>query len=148
MEKRIISVLIGLVGACGNNPKTEATDSLIIKALAFVPSGGERQYSEINSLIEELRAEKNKIAPGCAICQNPCGNTSDYDVELIDRFEENKLRILSELHEIAASAKCLSEADTELLYKTLTYIKYDMDERGLSALLAELHDMKKRIDGE
>lgn len=145
MEKRIISVLIGLVGACSNNPKTEATDRLLIKALAFVPSCEECKYSEIDSLISELRAEKNKIAPGCAICRHPCGNTSDYD---IDRLEENKLRILSELHEIAVCAKCLPEADTELLYKALAYIRYDMDERELSALLSELQDVKKRIDGE
>ena len=34
-ENRIISALIGLVGACNNNPKTENTDHVIIKALAF-----------------------------------------------------------------------------------------------------------------
>ena len=35
IEDRIISVLIGLVRACNNNPKTAATDSLVVKALAF-----------------------------------------------------------------------------------------------------------------
>lgn len=34
-EDKIISALIGLVGACSNNPKTAGTDSLVIKALAF-----------------------------------------------------------------------------------------------------------------
>ena len=36
MEKnKIISALIGLIGACNNNPKTENTDRIVIKALAF-----------------------------------------------------------------------------------------------------------------
>lgn len=35
VEDKVISALIGLAGACNNNPKKADTDSLIIKALAF-----------------------------------------------------------------------------------------------------------------
>ena len=34
-EDRIISAWIRLVGACNNNPKTDNTDNLVIKSLAF-----------------------------------------------------------------------------------------------------------------
>ena len=38
-EDKVISALIGLAGACSSNPKTDATDNVVIKALAAsVPS--------------------------------------------------------------------------------------------------------------
>ena len=49
-EDKTISALIGLVGACNNNPKTENTDRVIIKALAF-------PLTRILSAIQQLAAD-------------------------------------------------------------------------------------------
>ena len=89
IEDRIISVLIGLVRACNNNPKTAATDSLVVKALAFpllCPNCGDKA---VNEIIDEIRTEKNSVAPGCAVCTAPCGNTSDYDMRRIYEVDEH-----------------------------------------------------------
>ena len=89
IEDRIISVLIGLVRACNNNPKTAATDSLVVKALAFPllrPNCGDKA---VNEIIDEIRTEKNSVAPGCAVCIAPCGNTSDYDMRRIYEADEH-----------------------------------------------------------
>ena len=69
IEDRIISVLIGLVRACNNNPKTAATDSLVVKALAFpllCPNCGDKA---VNEIINEIRTEKNSVAPAVLFVQ-------------------------------------------------------------------------------
>lgn len=151
MKNRIISVLIGLVRACDSNPKTENTDRLLVKALAFAPSAPEPDDIETARLIDEIRAEKNRVAPGCALCTAPCGNTSDYDMSRIDccgeEIRDIKIQILSELYEIAASAECFTEPETALLYKSLSFVSYDMKKEALEALLAELEAVKHRIGG-
>lgn len=71
----IISALIGLVGAVSNNGKTEQTDSVIREAfLCLTDTGSEEE------MVQKIHAEKFSIAPDCATCLNPCGNTSDYDM--------------------------------------------------------------------
>ncbi len=144
MNKRIISVLIGLVGACNNGAATANTDPLLIKALAFSPSSD--NDPEIEKLIEEIRAEKNKVSPSCAVCASPCGNTSDYDFSRLDGVSEEirntKLEILAELHRIAKDAEKLYNKDIELLYKSLSYVSYDLDKEPLQNLLNELKEIK------
>ena len=119
-EDKIISALIGLVGACDNNPKTENTDRLVIKALASASNP-----DTVNDIVDEIRKEKNLISPGCAVCKMPCGNTSDYDMSRIynaeDEIRNAKLHILSEIRETAEyiyqNEVVLSEAETEFFIK-------------------------------
>lgn len=144
MDKRIISVLIGLVGACNNGVPTRNTDPLLIKALAFSPSSD--NDPEIEKLIEEIRAEKNIVSPGCATCVSPCGNTSDYDLSRLEGASEEirsiKLEILTELHRIAEDAEELYDKEMELLYKSLSYVSYDLEKEPLQNLLSELKKIK------
>lgn len=86
-DNKIISALISLVGACNSNPKTKSTDYLLIKALAFQLTQTDADDENIQALIEEIYAEKYRIAPSCASCQEPCGNTSDYDMSRIYKAE-------------------------------------------------------------
>ena len=53
-EDRIISALIGLVGACNNNPKTAGTDNLVIKALAFPLLYPEHDEEALRQMIDEI----------------------------------------------------------------------------------------------
>lgn len=144
MEKRIISVLIGLVGACNNGVPTRNTDPLLIKALAFSPSCDSGHETE--KLIEEIRAEKNIVSPGCAVCASPCGNTSDYDMSRLESAPEEirgiKEEILTELHRIAKEVEELYDKDIELLYKSLSYVSYDLEKEPLQSLLNELRKIK------
>lgn len=72
---RIISALIGLVGAMSNNGKTERTDSVVREAFLRLTDGDSEEET-----VQKIHAEKFAIAPDCATCLNPCGNTSDCDM--------------------------------------------------------------------
>lgn len=156
MEKnKIISALIGLIGACNNNPKTENTDYIVIKALAFLPEPSETSNKTLQALIEEIHTEKYAVAPGCAACQTPCGNTSDYDMNRIYEAEmeirDLKLEILSAVEELAAdiySSKkigVLSIESMDFFYKTILYISLDMEKNGLRAFLNEVQNTVEEI---
>lgn len=71
----IISALIGLVGAVSNNGRTEQTDSVIREAFLCLKDADSEE-----EMVQKIHAEKFIIAPDCATCLNPCGNTSDYDM--------------------------------------------------------------------
>lgn len=82
-EDIIISALVGLAGACSSNPKTADTDSLVIKALAFPLLHPGYDDKALREIVDDIHSEKNSVAPGCAMCTAPCGNTSDYDMRRI-----------------------------------------------------------------
>lgn len=154
-EDVVISALIGLAGACGNNPKTANTDCLVIKALAFPALYPECEDSALQELAESIHKEKFTIAPGCAVCTAPCGNTSDYDMrrlyEAEDVVRSAKLLVLARLQELAAGIACRLEeggqlpADTDFFYKALSYVGYDVDETALLALLEKADKMENTI---
>ena len=154
-ENKIISALIGLVGACSNNPKTENTDLVVIRALAFPLTRPEANAENLQALIEEIYTEKYTIAPGCAVCQSPCGNTSDYDMSRIYNAEVDirslKMKILSVLQELAADIYGRQKLDAlpvksmELFYKALSYISFDMERDGLLSFWNEVQDTAEEI---
>ncbi|MGM9632073.1 MAG: hypothetical protein ACI3XL_03160 [Eubacteriales bacterium] len=154
-NEKIISALIGLVGACNQNPKTENTDDLLIRALAHPLIGSEATEESILGLVDEIHSEKNAVAPGCACCTAPCGNTSDYDMKLIYTADEEignlKIRILEELREFALyeynsrQTEGKSKIDVTVFYKALSYISYDMEKESFSELLGEMEKIKREI---
>lgn len=154
-EDKIISALIGLVGACNNNPKTVNTDSVVIRALAFVPLCPEYDDKALQDIVEDIYAEKNSVAPGCAVCAAPCGNTSDYDMRRIYEagggIRKVKLQILEKLRELAAYVCRNRESgrspyiDIGFFYKALSYVSYDMDEADLLGLLEEAEKIERDI---
>lgn len=155
---RIISVLVGLAGACGNNPKTPDTDSLIIKALAFPILYPEADRKSQDAVLDGLYAEKHAISPGCAECAFPCGNTSDYDMSRIYGAEEEirdvKLQIIFRLRNLAADVcRCReqgkeAELDGNFLCRAISYIGFDLEREPLQDLLDELGTIEKKIRGE
>lgn len=156
IQDKIISALTGLAGACSGNPKTANTDGVIIKALALPLINPDMDEGAVESIVREIHAEKNAVAPNCARCQNPCGNTSDYDMRRLyaakDEIRRAKLQILDGLRELAFNLyKSGEKPDTdgeigEIFYKSLAYLGYDMEETPLLALLAEIEDRKQEIN--
>jgi hydroxylamine reductase len=141
-EEKIISALIGLAGACGNNPKSENTDRIMAESLAFPLLNPDCDEKAVLEQVEKIYAEKNVVAPNCADCKFPCGNTSDYDMSRIYSAEENvrelKLKVLYLLEKIAETAVCnTAAADCDVLYRTLSLVSYDLTEERLRKLADE-----------
>ena len=153
--EKIISALIGLVGACSQNSKTEHTDGLVIKALARPLIDSKATEESLLEMADEIHSEKNAVAPGCAGCSAPCGKTDDYDMKLIYTADEEirnlKTRILEDLHEFALyeynsrQTEGKSKIDVTVFYKALSYISYDMEKESFSELLGELEKIKNEI---
>lgn len=154
-EDAIISALIGLAGACGNNPKTANTDYLVMQALAFPVLCSRCDDSALQELVDSIHSEKYTIAPGCAVCTAPCGNTSDYDMrrlyEANDAVRNAKLQVLARLQNLAAEVcLCWREGeglpiDADFFYKALSYVGCDIEEAALLALLNEADEIQDPI---
>lgn len=155
-EDRIISALIGLVGACGNHSKTDDTDSIVIRALAFPLLCPEYDDEALQGIVDDIYSEKFSLSPGCAACTAPCGNTSDYDMRRIyeadDKICQVKLRILGRLRKLAAHVwhdrenGGISCIDSEFFYRALSCVSYDMDETGLLDLLDEVEKIENNME--
>ena len=83
LQDLLTGALIGLVKACGTNPKTEITDAIVAEGLAMTSPDfpGEVTEPELASFIAKVRDEKYTVSPGCRLCAAPCGNTSDFDMK-------------------------------------------------------------------
>lgn len=141
MNERIISALVGLSGACGNNGKTKYTDSVVRNALLNC-------YSSVDEddIVNAIIKEKYTIAPNCETCFAPCGNTSDYDM---GKFHQNKeLRGIKEelIKETVELVKRLdSSLEIELpieIYKAISYFGYDLSIDSYQELINTLKEMK------
>ena len=128
MYRKTLSALIGLVGAESNNGKTEDTDAIVRQALL-------RMHEE--DLSQRIREEKFRIAPNCATCLAPCGNTSDYPMEKMESWSAIREQVIRELQRIAAVE---SDSLPEIVYRAIAYIGYDLEEDAYQRLL---EDMKK-----
>ncbi len=106
----------------------------------------------IEALIRKVRAEKERLAPGCSSCTAPCGRTADYDMQALWNAEEEvralKLRILADLREIAAHiAHAPAQQDEEtdvypLLYEALFKIGYDESVDALLPTVRKVEETK------
>lgn len=118
----IISALIGLVGAVSNNGKTEQTDSVIREAfLCLTDTGSEEE------MVQKIHAEKFSIAPDCATCLNPCGNTSDYDMTQFYAADAKIISAKRDLIEAICKKMGSSENVPEDVYQGIAYLGYDLE---------------------
>lgn len=103
-EKKLADILagalIGLARATYSHLKTENTDRVITGTLSVlaIPDADE---SQLEKQLEQVRAEKLAVAPGCADCVAKCGNTDDYDMDRFwngpDQVRAFKIRLFSGL---------------------------------------------------
>lgn len=125
----IISALIGLVGAVSNNGKTEQTDSVIQEAFLRLTDAGSEE-----ELVQKIRAEKFIIAPDCAICLNPCGNTSDYDMAQFYAADAKIISAKRDLIEAICKKMGSSENVPEDVYQGIAYLGYDLESEAYAQI--------------
>lgn len=109
----------------------------------------------LETMIQNVRAEKARLAPGCSSCTAPCGRTADYDMQALWNAEEEvralKLRILADLREIAAHiahAPAQQDEDAEvypLLCEALFKIGYDESTEALMATVRKVEETKQNL---
>ena len=136
--EKVISALIGLTGAVANNGKTEHTDQVVREAVLQLSDS-----SREAELVEKIHTEKLRIAPDCATCTHPCGNTSDYEIE--------KLRIKAAMYhafffhnsDLAKRLRDQNEENDNALIGEFDGFSYASWRRN--AIFRSLEDM--RIDG-
>ena len=131
----MISALIGLVGAVSNNGKTQQTDGVIRKAFSQIRNGGNEQ-----EMVEVVHQEKLSISPDCAVCKNPCGNTSDYDMDRFHKASESiqnrKLELIKSIGDYLESVQ--EEKLPDLIYQGIAYLGYDLDENAYVELVGQI----------
>lgn len=111
METKLWSALIGLSKTVDSNPKTENTDTIILDCLQHL-----RNHTVTQDLIDTVHKEKDKISPSCKTCIHPCGNTSDYDMSLIN---DKKKELMNQI---------LNLSDMNFIYRGLCYLGFDIDD--------------------
>ena len=128
---RIIGALIGLVGAINNNGKLVDTDQVVREALLSEDS---------EEILGRIREEKYAISPGCATCETPCGNTSDYDTTRFANLDAEtlqlKMRVVEALREVAGRRE--GELP-DVVYQALSYLGYDLQPVSYIDLLQEMN---------
>lgn len=171
LQDLLTGALIGLVKACGTNPKTENTDAIVVEGLAMTSPDfpGEVIELELASFIAKVRDEKYTVSPGCRFCAAPCGNTSDFDMKEIageEKENEMKRELLALIRVLAvkiwkesgrgtagndgageANCTCALAAEPEQLfffYKALSIISYDFTCEELAPVLEEAKSLGER----
>lgn len=151
LQDELTGALIGLARACGNNPKTENTDRIIIEGLFTTITNVNFNQKTLNDMIMKVKEEKNRIVPNSHACSAPCGNTDDYDMNLIWNAHEDirslKSLILFGIRGMAAyayHAMVLGYEDekvNEFFYKALCIISYDMGMEELLPVVLEVGEV-------
>ena len=79
LQDELTGALVGLARSTVNEPKTEDTDRILAAGLRLAadPEAAESALLRMTDIVE---AEKHRVAPNCAACAMPCGNTRNYDL--------------------------------------------------------------------
>ena len=103
----LTGALIGLARTTYSHLKTENTDRVVTQALSVLvkPDADEK---DLEKQLEQVRAEKLAVAPGCAVCAAKCGNTDDYDMDRLwngpAQVRSFKIRLFSGLKKTGRDA--------------------------------------------
>lgn len=89
LQDELTGALIGLAGACTTNPKSEQTDRLVIEGLFMTLTNVNFDDAVIQGMIDRVREEKDRIAPGCASCAARCENSAEYDMKKLWNADED-----------------------------------------------------------
>ena len=125
----IISALIGLVGAVSNNGRTEQTDSVIREAFLRLKDADSEE-----EMVQKIHAEKFIVAPHCATCLNPCGNTSDYDMAQFYAADAKVISAKRDLVETVCKKLGSSENVPEDVYQGIAYLGYDLESEAYAQI--------------
>ena len=98
LRDTLLGALVGLARSTSSEPKTENTDAVLNAGLRLAAQP-DAPAETLQRMLDITRAEKHAVAPNCATCAMPCGNTNDYDLARLWAAPETirtlKLQMLS-----------------------------------------------------
>lgn len=128
----LLGALVGLARAAASEPKTADTDEVLNAGLrlAAQPDASEEKLRRTLAIV---RTEKQRVAPGCASCAMPCGNTADYDLTRLWHAPEPILNLkIQMLSAAAALARKRPSGDAQTaVYQVLFTLAENWDEELL-----------------
>lgn len=151
LQNELTGALIGLARAI-DDPAVASAETWTVMTEGLLATAPDACLSDaaLETLIQNVRAEKARLAPGCSQCMAPCGRTADYDMQALWTAEEEvralKLRILADLREIAvhiAHAPAQQDEKTDvypLLSEALFKIGYDESVEALLPTVRKVED--------
>ena len=89
LQDRLTGALIGLARATGNAVPDDEIWQLMISSLFATLTNVNFSPSDIQSLLERVRAAKRRLVPDCSSCANPCGHNDNYDLAQIWTADED-----------------------------------------------------------
>ena len=142
LRDTLLGALVGLARSTSSEPKTENTDAVLNAGLRLAAQPEEK----LHRMLETVRTEKHRVAPGCASCAMPCGNTKDYDLTRLrsaaPAVRQRKLRLLQAVFCLAAQHP---DADVQLaIYRGLFAFSEDWDEELLDPVIAQTEKLCRR----
>lgn len=137
--------LVGLARSTSSEPKTENTDAVLNAGLRLAAQP-DAPAETLQRMLDITRAEKHAVAPNCATCAMPCGNTKDYDLTRLrsaaPAVRQRKLRLLQAVFRLAAQHP---DADVQLaIYRGLFAFSEDWDEELLDPVIAQTEKLCRR----
>lgn len=129
LRDRVIGALIGLARATDGNEHliSASATAAVLEGLAATKTGADADNGTLEALLGRVEEEKRKMVPDCFLCANPCGRTSDYDLRLLEKADEEirmlKNRILTGIQCIAAAVP--ANNDHSIFCKALVVIGMD-----------------------
>ena len=159
MEDKLLGALIGLAKSTANTAPVESTLETLVDGLALLyrekenlcvedDANNSALNCELARMTDRVHEEKFKLVPDCALCQSPCGNTSDYDASLFRESQASNQKlnreIIAGLEKIAYSIRqkkarlSLDDDISGLLFRALAVTGFDWAENDLLELKAEV----------
>ena len=133
LRDALLGALSGLARATTSEPKTDDTDDVLCAGLRLA-ARPDADADALRRMLAIVRTEKNRVAPNCATCAMPCGNTADYDLARLwaapEPVRSCKLRLLQVLFALAQRRTQTPET-LFALYQSLFALAEDWDEDQL-----------------
>ncbi len=90
LQDELTGALIGLARAVDSTTAiSKRTGQIIIEGLFTTVTNVNFDNASIESMIQKVRAEKERLAPDCSKCQSPCGKTDEYDMQQLWNANED-----------------------------------------------------------
>lgn len=141
LRDQLLGALIGLARATTSEPKSEDTDDVLNAGLRLAAKQ-DAPEERLRRMIDIVHTEKHRIAPNCATCAMPCGNTADYDLARFYAAPQPvhalKQRLFAALFRLAQRP---DEAQQYAIYQGLFTLAEDWDETLLTPVVTHAEEL-------